>query len=271
MPLVYRLLTLACLGFAGIVKDSVAQIPKGYKLIWSDEFNYKGLPDSSKWGYDVGGNGWGNNELQFYTQKDLSNASVSNGVLKITARKQVKENRQYTSARLITKDKAEFTYGKIEIRAKLPAGRGTWPAIWMLGKNIHTISWPACGEIDIMEHVGFNKDSVFNSIHTTSYNHITGTQKTKGTYISEPYTRFHTYAIEWTPEEIVFLLDGKVCYKVMNEHLSSKEWPFNKPQFLILNVAVGGDWGGEKGIDENVFPATLEIDYVRVFQKITSR
>nr|WP_121271341.1 glycoside hydrolase family 16 protein [Pedobacter schmidteae] len=268
MRLVFRLLALAGLSFAGMVQESVAQTPQGYRLIWSDEFNYKGLPDSTKWGYDVGGNGWGNDELQFYTAKDLSNASVSNGVLKITARKQVKENCQYTSARLITKDKAEFTYGKIEIRAKLPAGRGTWPAIWMLGKNIDTATWPACGEIDIMEHVGFNKDSIFSTIHTTSYNHIMGTQKTKGTYISKPYTQFHTYGLEWTPEEMVFLLDGKAWYRIRNEHLSTREWPFDSPQFLILNIAVGGGWGGQKGIAENVFPAKMEVDYVRVFQKI---
>ena len=128
-----------------------------WKRTWSDEFNYSGLPDSSKWGYDVGGHGWGNNELQFYTKADTSNAIVANGILKIIARKQIIENKQYTSARLLTKDKAEFKYGKIEVRAKLPAGKGTWSAIWMLGSNVSKVGWPLSGEIDIMEHVGYEK------------------------------------------------------------------------------------------------------------------
>lgn len=285
MRLVGSLLVLMGLGFGSLVNNSAVPTSrpelildslkkklgaKRYKLVWSDEFNYKGLPDKSKWNFDVGGDGWGNNELQYYTEKDTSNALVGNGILKITARKQAKGNRQYTSARLTTKDKAEFTYGKIEVRAKLPAGRGTWPAIWMLGGNINKVGWPACGEIDIMEHVGFNKDSLFSSIHTTSYNHIKGTQKTKGIYIASPYTRFHTYAMEWTPDKIDFLLDGVSYFVFHNEHLTTKEWPFNAPQFLLLNVAIGGFWGGQKGIDELVFPATMEIDYVRVYQKTGS-
>jgi beta-glucanase (GH16 family) len=150
-----------------------------WKLSWSEEFNYNGLPDSTKWGYDIGGHGWGNNELQYYTRASLENAEVSNGSLKVKAIREKMGNRDYTSARLLTKGKADFTYGKIEIRAKLPAGRGVWPAVWMLGNNINTVGWPESGEIDIMEHVGFEKDSVFGTIHTKSYNHIKGTQKGK--------------------------------------------------------------------------------------------
>src|SRR4051812_32607463 len=158
-----------------------------WKLSWSEEFNYTGLPDSTKWGYDTGGNGWGNNELQFYT-KSISNAEVSNGTLKLRAIHETKNNREYTSARLVTKGKADFTYGRIEIRAKLPAGRGLWPAIWMLGCNAGKVNWPECGEIDIMEHVGFEKDSVMATIHTKAYNHILGTQKGKKSFIEDPYT-----------------------------------------------------------------------------------
>ncbi|MBI5858053.1 MAG: family 16 glycosylhydrolase [Sphingobacteriales bacterium] len=238
----------------------------GWKLTWSDEFNYKGLPDSSKWNYNVGGHGWGNNELQYYTAMDTLNAKVGSGVLKISARKQTIENRQYTSARLVTKNKADFKYGRIEISVKLPKGRGTWPAVWMLGKNIDEVKWPACGEIDIMEHVGYEKDSIFGTIHTEAYNHMKGTQKGKGIFINSPYDSFHLYSIEWTPEKIDFMMDGVIYNHITNEHLTTKEWPFDQPFFLIINLAIGGNWGGARGVDENIFPAVMEVDYVRVFQ-----
>lgn len=236
------------------------------KLIWWDEFDYVGLPDSSRWKQDVGGHGWGNNELQYYTNKDTQNAVVRNGVLVITAKKEDKENRNYTSAKLLTRGIREFQYGRIEVRAKLPAGRGTWPAIWMLGTNIKEAGWPACGEIDIMEHVGYNKDSLFGTIHSAAYNHVKGTQKGKGIFIQSPYTEFHTYAIDWTAEKIDFLLDNQVYYSVKNEHLTTKEWPFNQPFYLILNLAIGGGWGGKMGVDNSIFPAVMEVDYVRVYQ-----
>lgn len=236
------------------------------KLVWSDEFNYSGLPDASKWGYEVGGKGWGNNELEYYTNADTSNALVKNGVLSITARKNKFENRDYTSARLLTKGKAEWTYGRFEVRAKLPKGRGTWPAIWMLGSNIETAGWPKCGEIDIMEHVGYDPDTLVGTIHTQAYNHVKGTQKSKKIFIKNPYTEFHVYAVDWTPERMDFLLDGNVYLSIPNEHKTVNEWPFDKPEYLLLNVAVGGNWGGAKGIDESVFPAKMEVDYVRVFQ-----
>jgi beta-glucanase (GH16 family) len=236
------------------------------KLIWADEFNYKGLPDSTKWNYEVGGQGWGNNELQFYTANDSSNAFVQKGTLKIKALKQNKENRAYTSARLVTKGKAEFTYGKIEIRAKLPSGKGVWPAIWMLGKNIEQAGWPTCGEIDIMEHVGYMPDSVFGTIHTEAYNHMKGTQKGKGIFIKNPYTQFHIYTIDWTPEKIDFMVDGKLYNQIKNEHLTTKEWAFDQPFYLIMNLAIGGNWGGKMGVDDSICPAVMELDYVRIFK-----
>lgn len=244
---------------------STAQQGKG-KLVWSDEFEYSGLPDSSKWKQDAGGHGWGNNELQYYTSKDTQQAVVRDGKLLITARKQEKENRHYTSAKLLTKGIREFQYGRIEVSAKLPAGVGTWPAIWMLGTNIREAGWPACGEIDIMEHVGYNKDSIFGTIHTAAYNHVKGTQKGKGIFINNPYSEFHVYAIDWTAEKIDFLLDGTIYYSVRNEHLTTKEWPFDQPFYLILNLAIGGGWGGKMGVDDNLFPAVMEVDYVRVYQ-----
>ena len=249
--------------------ERVKQSPTaaGWKLKWSEEFNYNGLPDSTKWNYAEGGKGFGNNELQYYTKADTNNVIVKNGKLFITALKETKDKNQYTSARLNTQNKAEFQYGRIEVSAKLPAGRGTWPAIWMLGKNRAEAGWPGCGEIDIMEHVGYDKDTIHGTIHTQAYNHMKGTQKGKTIFIENPYTAFHVYSIEWTPEKIDFLLDGVVYNHIMNEHLSTNEWPFDQPFYLILNLAVGGNWGGKKGIDESVFPAVMEIDYIRIFEK----
>lgn len=239
----------------------------GWQLTWSDEFNYNGLPDSTKWTYDVGGNGWGNNELEYYTNASLANAAVSNGTLKIKAILEKKGGREYTSARLLTKGKKEFTYGKIEMRAKLPAGIGLWPAIWMLGADASKVGWPLCGEIDIMEHVGYEKDSILGTIHTKAYNHILGTQKSKKTYIENPYGEFHLYSIEWTPEKIDFFMDDKLYNHFVNEHKTVAEWPFDKPFFLIMNIAVGGGLGGKMGVDESAFPATMEVDYVRVYNR----
>ncbi len=244
----------------------LSPVSKGMKLFWSDEFNGKGLPDSTKWNYDIGGEGWGNNELQYYTKADTLNAKVNNGSLKIKVLKQKTKNNDYTSARLLTKGKADFLYGKIEIRAKLPAGRGLWPAIWMLGNNSSEVGWPKCGEIDIMEHVGFDKDSVFGTIHTEAYNHVKHTQKGKKIFIKNPYGEFHDYSIDWTPESIDFMVDGKIFNHFANEHNSINEWPFEHPFYLVMNIAVGGGLGGQKGIDENVFPGTMEVDYVRFYK-----
>ncbi|MCW3090900.1 MAG: licheninase [Ferruginibacter sp.] len=239
---------------------------KERKLVWHDEFDYSGLPDSSKWSYEVGGEGWGNNELQYYTKADTGNARVNGGKLIITAKQKSMGKNQYSSARMVSKNKNGWQYGKIEISAKLPKGRGTWPAIWMLAENCDTLGWPACGEIDIMEHVGYNKDSVFGTVHTGAFNHTIGTQKGKGIFIKDPYTTFHKYAIDWTHAKIDFLLDDKVYFSFVNQRKTINEWPFNAPFYLLMNIAVGGGWGGQKGINDAVFPATMEIEYVRVYQ-----
>ncbi len=238
-----------------------------WKLVWSDEFNYSGLPDSTKWGYDVGGNGWGNNELQFYTKADTNNAIVKNGILSIIARKEQHENKDYTSARLVTRGKADWTSGKVEFRAKLPKGRGTWPAGWMLGTNIEKVGWPLCGEIDIMEHVGYDPDTIVGTIHTTAHNHVQGTQISKKMFIKNPYTEFHTYGVEWNNEKMDFFFDGQKYLSIPNEHKTANEWPFDDRMYLLLNLAIGGNWGGAKGIDESIFPAKMQVDYVRFFQK----
>ena len=246
-------------------KKNKAKLNK-LKLVWSDEFNYSGLPDSTKWGYDVGGNGWGNNEAQFYTKADINNAVVGNGYLSIITHKEKREGKEYTSSRMVTKGKADWSFGRVDIKAKLPKGRGTWPAGWMLGSNINTVGWPQCGEVDILEHVGYDPDTIVGSIHSTAYNHVKGTQKTKRIFIKNPYTEFHVYGCEWNTEKMTFFLDGMPYLTVQNEHKSDKEWPFNNPMYLLLNVAVGGNWGGTKGIDESIFPVRMEVDYVRVYQ-----
>lgn len=260
------LITLTACFFNACSVKKTKTSAKSYTLAWSDEFNYNGLPDSTKWGYDVGGDGWGNNELQYYTRADTSNAVVRDGRLFIIARKEAIGGKMFSSARLVTRDKAEWVYGKIEISAKLPAGRGLWPAAWMLGTNIKEAGWPACGEIDIMEHVGYNRDSIFGTVHTAAYNHIKRTQKGATAKIKDPYQRFHTYSIEWTPEKIDFMLDHKVYYSVSNEKKTRAEWPFDDPFYLLLNIAVGGNLGGMKGVDERIFPAVMEVDYVRVYK-----
>ena len=234
------------------------------KLIWSDEFNYKGLPDSTKWNYDVGGDGYGNNEAQFYTKNRMENARVENGNLVIEAKKENWEKNKYTSARLLTKGKFSFQYGTVEVRAKLPKGRGTWPAIWMMSENMK--EWPDDGELDIMEHVGFNQGFVHASVHTKKYNHIINTQKTDTLFVKDASEMFHVYKADWTPEKIDVYIDDQKFFTYENKEKTYESWPFDQPYFIILNLAVGGFWGGKEGVDDSVFPQKYEIDYVRVYE-----
>lgn len=241
-------------------------VKDGRKLVWSDDFNYNGLPDSTKWGYDVGGGGYGNNELQYYTKADTNNAIVKNGRLFIKILNQKKENREYTSARILTKANGDWLYGRIEVRAKLPNGRGLWPAIWMMPTDAGYGNWPGSGEIDIMENVGYDPDSIFTTVHTKAFNHIIGTQKSHAIYQNNSQSEFHVYGVDWNKDKIIFMVDDKPVFSFSNTGNGSTEWPFDKRFFLIINCAVGGNWGGRKGIDKNAFPATMEIDYVRVYE-----
>ena len=238
------------------------------KLVWADEFDKPGLPDSTKWNYEVGGNGWGNNELEYYTNRRTENARVENGKLIIEARKETYQDKNYTSARLITQGKHIWKYGRIEALAKLPKGLGTWPAIWMLGNTISTVGWPRGGEIDIMEHVGFDENVIHGTVHTEDYNHGKHTEKGDTLRVRNVTTDFHLYAIEWTANQIDFFVDKQKYYSVRKADLGDTEaqWPFDQPFFLILNVAVGGNWGGRKGVDETIWPQRMELDYVRVYQ-----
>ncbi|WP_173075646.1 family 16 glycosylhydrolase [Tenuifilum thalassicum] len=235
-------------------------------LVWNDEFDYSGLPNSDKWGYDVGGGGWGNNELQYYTESRTENARVENGKLIIEARKEQYEGNEYTSARLVTRQKGDWLYGRIEAYAKLPSGTGTWPAIWMLPTDWAYGNWPKSGEIDIMEYVGYDPGVVHGSIHTEAYNHVLGTQKTATFSVPDAEMAYHLYAVEWSEEKIDFYVDNTKYFSFSNEHTDYTTWPFNKAFHLILNIAVGGNWGGVQGVDPNIWPQKMYVDYVRVYQ-----
>lgn len=238
-------------------------------LVWSDEFNINGLPDASKWSYDTDGNatGWGNNEAQWYTSARIENAEVKDGFLYITAIKESYEDHDYTSARLVTRNKGDWLYGRVEVKAKLPDGRGMWPAIWMLPTYWAYGGGPASGEIDIMENVGYNPYVIVASAHTESYNHTINTHKSATTTVATCYSDFHVYALEWEVTEYRVYVDDNLYFTFKNEGTGYKVWPFDKEFHLLLNVAVGGNWGGAQGIDNTIFPRTMVVDYVRVYQK----
>jgi beta-glucanase (GH16 family) len=236
-----------------------------WELVWSDEFNIDGMPDSSKWDYEVGF--IRNNESQYYTRERTENARIENGCLVIESRREKYKESNYTSASLITRGKGSWTYGKIEVRAKLPSGIGMWPAIWMLGVNIKEVGWPRCGEIDIMENVGFNPDLIHGNIHTEKYNHTKGTNKGSKIKIGKPYLDFHIYSIIWNQNRIDFFVDGQKYFTYQKESSDPAVWPFDQKFYLILNAAIGGSWGGQQGVDDSIFPQKYLIDYVRVYQQ----
>jgi beta-glucanase (GH16 family) len=255
---------------ASYVEPAVAT-PSGYKLVWQDEFNTSrtesgkaALPNTNEWGYDTGAGGWGNNEIENYipgfTGSDTC-AMIYNGTLKIVAKK---VGSQVYSIRMNTSK--SWTYGYFEARLKLPGGKGSWPAFWMMPKNF--TAWPDDGEIDIMEEVGFRPNYVSSSIHCKAYYHSIGTQKTAETYVSTAESDFHIYAVEWTADQITGYVDGKKYFEFDNDHANNyNTWPFSKPFYLKLNLAWGGDWGGAQGVNQSALPLTYEVDYVRVFQK----
>lgn len=262
--LAFATLALALPSLAAAQDDA----PGGYQLVWSDEFDEDGLPDPDKWVWDTHANatGWYNDELQYYAAGRPENARVEDGRLIITARKESLSGQPdwggqgYTSARLITKGKAEWTYGFYEVRAKLPCGKGSWPAIWMLGA---TQGWPDGGEIDIMEHVGQTPEDIFGTIHNRS---TAGTFGNGGSIkVADACEAFHDYQMVWTPDAITIAVDGTPFHRYRNEGTGPAQWPFDKPQYLLLNLAIGGAMGGE--VDDAIFPARFEIEHVRVYQK----
>jgi beta-glucanase (GH16 family) len=234
---------------------------------WAEEFDYTGKPNPNDWTYDIGGSGWGNNELQYYSNRQ-ENAEVAGGMLTITAKKEAFEGKNYTSARLLSKGVGDFLYGRVEVKAKLPGGKGTWPAIWMLPTDWAYGDWPKSGEIDIMEHVGYDPNVVHFSVHTEAYNHRINTQKTTTRTIATAMSEFHTYRVDWTPYAVRGYFDNELVFTFVNDGKGSASWPFDKRFHVILNVAVGGDWGGAQGVDETVFPAAMVVDYVRMYKMI---
>lgn len=265
-------LLLITMSFAGCSKDDSTTTPSddipeipGYTLVWNDEFNSQNI-DLTKWEHEVNGDGGGNNELQYYTNLP-TNSFIENGHLVVKAIYENYQSRDFTSARMRTKYKGDWLYGRVEVRAKIPTGLGTWPAIWMLPTDWEYGDWPSSGEIDIMEHVGYDPNVIHGSIHTLAYNHIIGTQKTATLTIPTATTEFHLYAIEWFEDHIDFFIDSTKYLTFTNENKGWQYWPFDKRFHLILNLAVGGNWGGAQGIDVADFPAQMEVDYVRVYKK----
>ena len=253
---------------AAITVLLTASLPAAdWRLVWSDEFNGKGLPDAAKWTYEEGL--IRNNELQFYTKARTENVRMENGLLVIEARRERLPNlsANYTSGSLTTEGKAAWRHARVEVRAKLPAGRGTWPAVWLLGVNCREAGWPKCGEIDVMEHVGFDPGVIHANIHTQDYNHVRGTNKGDKIVIADPSTAFHVYAVEWTEAQMDFFLDSKKYFSYVNEKTGTDAWPYDEPFYLILNIAIGGSWGGQKGVDDSIFPQRMEVDYVRVYER----
>lgn len=239
------------------------------KLVWSDEFELPQL-DTTRWKVITGNGcpelcGFGNNELQYYTGEE-KNLYIENGILKLRALKDSVAGSGYSSAKIISKNKGDWKYGRIEVHAKLPEGRGTWPAIWMLPTLERRSKWPDDGEIDIMEHVGYNQGMIYGAAHTERYNGIYGTQKVDSVSVPDVHEKFHVYSLEWSENQLSWMVDGKPFYIWERGKESHEGWPFTEEFHLILNLAVGGNWGGKYGVDDGIWPQTLEIDYVKIYQ-----
>jgi beta-glucanase (GH16 family) len=280
MKNIFKVLTLVCLvyGFQSCTDKKIIPIVAPVPPVsdedwtfestpmWEDDFTNNGVPDPSKWSYDVGGSGWGNNELQYYTSGN--NVGIVNGNLVIQAKKENLEGRQYTSTRMISRGKGDWLYGRFVVRAKLPRGRGTWPAIWMLPSDNGYGIWPASGEIDIMEHVGYDQNNVHSTIHCSAFNGQRGNQKSSSKIIPNSTTEFHDYRIDWTPYSIKGFIDDEQYFEYINDNTGFTTWPFNRKFHMILNIAIGGNWGGAQGIDDTIFPATMEVDYVKAYKLV---
>jgi beta-glucanase (GH16 family) len=249
------------------------------KLVWAEEFNYTGLPDTTKWSYEEGL--VRNKEAQYYTRSRKENAWVQDGYLTITARKEAFGNRlyingntdwrkkdslaAYTSAAIITKNKVSWKYGRIEVRARVPKGKGVWPAIWMLGDNIDQTGWPKCGEIDILEYVGFEPDHIYGTVHFSDTASGKHTAKGNRIIIKDPFDDFHLYTMEWDQTQIKIYCDNRLFHVFDTEQAGKSENnPFRNPHYLLINLALGGSWGGQ--IDEDILPQQFILDYVRVYQ-----
>ncbi|ABX81343.1 family 16 glycosylhydrolase [Acholeplasma laidlawii] len=232
------------------------------KIVFYDHFDVGTKPNQTYWNIDVGGSGFGNNEDQFYTDR-LDNIYIEDSLLHIVARKEDFEHRKYTSAKITTKNKVSIQYGAIEVRMKLPKGLGTWPAFWLLGDNIHKVGWPTCGEIDLMEYVGKEPDALHFSLHSKNFNHTKSNNLHLKKEIKNLSDDFHVYKLEWSKEGFNYYLDNELLFKAPKEDKQGLDnWPFDEPFFMIINLAIGGNWGGK--IDDSIFPVEFLIDYVKV-------
>jgi beta-glucanase (GH16 family) len=257
--------------------------PREWELDWADEFDYEGPPDPSRWNIDIWRRGKANSEDQTYTDFPR-NVRVENGVLVLEAHKEDYNNAHYTSGRINSQGKGDILYGRVEVRAKLPRGQGTWPAIWMLPSDPYNYAtncvapeewqgsltcdaWPNSGEIDIMEHVGFDMQTIHGTVHNKAYYWVNWEQRKASVEGKNVDEEFHVYSLEWTPDYIYIFLDGSPYFFYLNEKTGWKAWPFDKPFNVILNLAIGGDWGRAGGpIDNSLFPTRMEVDYVRVYK-----
>ncbi|MFH0992964.1 MAG: glycoside hydrolase family 16 protein [bacterium] len=274
---------------------SAIDVVDGWVPVWCDEFEAETpgtIIDTTKWSYQTGGGGFGNQELQYYTGADHDNIAIVDGSLVITARKETYASNNYTSSKIWTQTTANWKYGKFEMRAKLPSGRGTWPAFWMMPSTSKYGGWPDSGEIDIMEHVGYNMNTVLGTLHTDRFNGSNGRGGSTTSLITSGAITainvadvFHTYGMIWTEEKIEWYFDGMLfgyvefdpteytpyTYDTINQvyvfYNENVDWPFNQQFYLILNLAIGGTWGGAQGVDDSIFPTSLTVDYVRVFQQ----
>jgi beta-glucanase (GH16 family) len=254
-----------------VVQPAAAQaVPNGYRLVWSDDFNTAGLPNPAKWRDQTFGNGhlWWHNERQYYTTRRPENAVVTGGRLVLTVRRESLAGapgwagQEFTSAKLVTAETKAWTYGFFEVRAKFPCGRGVWPAVWLMSA---TGSWPNDGEIDFMEAVGFEHPPV---VHATLHNSRDGTDplSSRSVVVSDGCDAFHNYQLDWRQDSITALVDGRSYFHQERGNAGYDRWPYNHPFYLAMNVAVGGAWGAQKGIDASILPQTMEIEYVRVYQ-----
>ena len=282
------LLFLFSLHFSVAAKGN--QQPPNRQLVWEENFSVDGMPDDKHWSYEEGY--IRNGELQYYTSANPRNSRIKDGFLIIEAHKEEKSSgvsqnnslqssfflkifpflnnkektHKYTSASLITKDKLSFTHARIEVRAKLPEGRGVWPAIWLLGNNISEVGWPECGEIDIMEFVGYDPSKTHSAIHTNYQNHQNNNSPVSSVMLPYSTSGFHTYSVDWDYNSIRFYIDDQLHFTYKKLSNTIDKWPFDQPMYLILNLAIGGGWGGKKGVDDSIFPQQFIIDFVRVYQ-----
>jgi beta-glucanase (GH16 family) len=235
------------------------------RLVWADEFDRDGAPDPRHWTQEHGR--VRNQEAQFYTTNRLENARVADGHLILTARREPCDGAEYTSASLTTQGRVAMHHGRLEVRAKIPSARGIWPAIWLLGTNIPAVGWPRCGEIDVMEYVGHQPGRVHSTIHTAAAPGSGRSKFSTGHALTDSNlcNGMHTYVLEWRTNRLDFFYDGRRVHTFARDGQPPEHWPFDRPFFLLLNVAVGGSWGGQQGIDAGAFPQSMEIDYVRMY------